>query len=147
MRVEPIVTANNRSFCFRVQHESFVGSRRNDNDFISSIWDLGGFMNQETYPASLFPLQGDVLAGAGAVVVIVQGIQGIPVTITPPNDGDELTYVAANGDLEWRAGGGRVGVEIEGVGVSYDKLIYINGVIDGGATTIWTIEMEGTPDA
>ena len=64
--------------------------------------------NRENYPASLFPLRGDISAEAGQTLVTVQGIQGVPVTTTAPADGQGLTYVAANGDLEWSSASGTV---------------------------------------
>ena len=80
-------------------------------------------MNSETYPASLFPLRGDVSAEAGDIVVRVQGIQGIPITAAPPTNGQGLAYSAVNNDLEWGIGGT---VQTNGVGVSSDFLILIN---------------------
>ena len=58
--------------------------------------------NRQTYPAdALFPLRGDLSAEAGATSVEVIGLQNIPIAPNPRIDGYELTYVAANGDLEW----------------------------------------------
>lgn len=59
-------------------------------------------MNRQTYPAdALFPLRGDLYAEAGATRVEVIGLQNIPIAPNPRIDGYELTYVAANDDLEW----------------------------------------------
>ncbi len=46
-------------------------------------------MNRQVFPSSLFPLRGDISAEAGAVSVIVQGIQGIPV-VAPPTEPTDL---------------------------------------------------------
>lgn len=81
-------------------------------------------MNQETFPASLFPLRGDVSAEAGAISVRVQGIQNTPVTATPPTDGQTLAYVAASNLLVWSSGGAVV--RINGIGVSSDYLLLLN---------------------
>lgn len=80
--------------------------------------------NLESYPASLFPLRGDVSAEAGNTTVRVQGIQTIPFTNTPPVNGQVPTFVAANSDIEW--GQGKSAVFINGIGVSEDYLILIN---------------------
>jgi hypothetical protein len=81
-------------------------------------------MNQQTFPASLFPLRGDVSAEAGAVIVLVQGIQSIPVTTNLPTNGQGLSYNAANNDLEWGVGSGVV--QINGTGASSDFLFLVN---------------------
>lgn len=41
--------------------------------------------NRESYPASLFPLRGDISAEAGAVAVVVQGLQTIPISTQLPD--------------------------------------------------------------
>jgi hypothetical protein len=81
--------------------------------------------NQETFPASLFPLRGDISAEAGDVSVEVIGLQRIPIAPNPFIDGNVPTYVAANNDIEWLPGGGNENntIEINGVGVSDDYLI------------------------
>jgi hypothetical protein len=60
--------------------------------------------NQETYPASLFPLRGDLSAESGNVIVEVIGLQHIPIAPNPLIDGAVPTYVAANNDIEWLVG-------------------------------------------
>ena len=102
--------------------------------------------NQETYPASLFPLRGDVSAESGAVMVKVQGIQTVPVDqpISPTDDLKVATYVAAEGRIEWKVGIA-VAVKINGVGVSTDKQVGINAVYDGSAPT-WVFTINSTPD-
>lgn len=101
--------------------------------------------NRQSFPSSLFPLQGDISAEAGSILVKVQGIQGVPVTATSPTNGQTLQYVAANSDIEWTAGGGNNAVQIDGVGVSSDKQFFINAVTDGSAPT-WVVKINGTLD-
>lgn len=48
--------------------------------------------NRETYPASLFPLRGDLSAEAGATTATVVGIQKTPVVSTTPADAQ--TFIA-----------------------------------------------------
>jgi hypothetical protein len=81
--------------------------------------------NLESYPASLFPLRGDVSAEAGNVTVEVIGLQRIPIAPNPLIDGNVPTYVAANNDIEWLPGGGKENntIEINSIGVSDDYLI------------------------
>ncbi len=101
--------------------------------------------NRENYPASLFPLQGDISAQSGQTVVTVTGIQGIPVTAVNPTDGQTLVYDAAGNIINWGAASSNNNVQINGVGVSYDKHFYMNGVPDGSAPA-WTVTINGTPD-
>ncbi len=108
-------------------------------------------MNREIFPASLFPLRGDVSAEAGAVTVEVIGLQNIPIAPNPLIDRRVPTYVLANNDIEWLASSGNgTAVKINGVGESEDFLflinrvftinydgddflgVRINGVLDGG---------------
>lgn len=81
-------------------------------------------MNSETYPASLFPLRGDVSAEAGDILVTVVGVRGIPVTAILPKNGQGLSYNSTNNDLEWGAGSGVI--QCDGVGVSSDYLILVD---------------------
>ena len=57
-------------------------------------------MNRQVFPASLFPLRGDISAESGATSVIVQGIQGIPVVAPPiePAGLDTFFYDSYNND-------------------------------------------------
>lgn len=63
-------------------------------------------MNREIFPASLFPLRGDVSAEAGATTATVVGIQTVPVDmpIYPTDDMYVATYIAADDRIEWRLG-------------------------------------------
>ena len=99
--------------------------------------------NRQTFPSSLFPLQGDVSAEAGSISVEVIGLQNIPIAPNPLVNGAVPTYVAANNDIEWLVANGSA-VEINGVGVSPDKKIFINGVTDG--SLVWSISVNGVPD-
>lgn len=49
--------------------------------------------NRQTFPASLFPLRGDVSAEAGDVVVRVTGLQGVPVTPVAPTGTPALVFI------------------------------------------------------
>lgn len=49
--------------------------------------------NRESYPASLFPLRGDLSAEAGATSVTVQGLQTVPISTQLP-DGSAAVGVA-----------------------------------------------------
>lgn len=80
--------------------------------------------NRENFPASLFPLRGDISAEAGATTVLVQGIQNIPVTTVVPVDGQSLVYDAVDNKLVWGVGAGIV--QINGVGVSADLVLLLN---------------------
>lgn len=107
-------------------------------------------MNRETYPASLFPLRGDLSAEAGATTVEVIGIRTIPTDkpISPTDDGNVATYVDIDHRIEWKPpGGGGIpaAVKINGVGVSTDKQVFINAVTDGSAPT-WVFTINGTSD-
>ena len=75
-------------------------------------------MNRCVYPASLFPLRGDLLAEAGATTVTVVGIQQIPITAPC--------------------------LSINGVGQSFDQHVYINGKADGANP--WGIYINGQSD-
>ena len=85
-------------------------------------------MNVESYPATLYPLRGDVSAEAGATTVEVIGLQGLLLGVNPLTDGGVPTYISANGDIEWRAGSGNV-VKVNGVGVSADYVILVDTAI------------------
>ena len=57
-------------------------------------------MNRQCFPASLFPMRGDVSAEAGATTIQVIGLQGIPI-ISPPVEPaglDTLFYDSYNND-------------------------------------------------
>jgi hypothetical protein len=60
--------------------------------------------NRENFPASLFPLRGDVSAEAGAVKATVIGIQTTPVSPNLPTDGQVLVYVQPDLKIEWKGG-------------------------------------------
>lgn len=77
--------------------------------------------NRETYPASLFPLRGDLSAEAGATTVLVVGIDGIAVSAKLAtqqayvNVGGLLTPVYLD-----------TAIQVDGVPVSDDYTIAIN---------------------
>lgn len=94
--------------------------------------------NRETYPASFSPLVGDVSAGAGAVAVVVTGLQTYPVQPTTPLDQQVLKFTA---DVSQPHGGSwgpatlstSSMVQVNGSPVSDDSEVFINGLdsIDG----------------
>jgi hypothetical protein len=108
---------------------------------------------QETYPAQLFPLRGDISAESGNVTVEVIGIQTIPFSDSPTAAGQVPTYNPVGGtggtpSLQWVSNAGSA-VLINGVAAgdylisvntaltinygSDDFLgVRINGVVDGG---------------
>jgi hypothetical protein len=97
-------------------------------------------MNRECYPASLFPLRGDLFAEAGSTTVEVIGLQNIPIAPNPRIDKYVPTYVAANGDIEWMLGSGGEAdaIEVNSDPVSQDALVLVNNnfVFAGGALGI-----------
>jgi hypothetical protein len=97
--------------------------------------------NRETYPSSLFPLRGDVSAEAGATTATVIGIQTTPVASTLPTNQQVLVYQLAMTEYVPTT---LLNVWINGVGSSFDKKVYINGVTDGAAS--WSVSINGTPD-
>lgn len=108
--------------------------------------------NRETFPASLFPLRGDISAEAGAVSVIVQGIRTVPIDqpISPTDDQKVATYVDADGRIEWKTGGSGESnaVNINGVGESDDFLFLLNGVftIDYPGDVFLGVRINGVRD-
>jgi hypothetical protein len=105
-------------------------------------------MNQETYPASLFPLRGDISAESGQVIVEVTGLQNIPIAPNPLTDGAVPTYVALNNDIEWLVGSKGSSVSINGVGQSNDYLILLNTAftINFGSDTFLGVRINGVRD-
>ncbi len=104
--------------------------------------------NQETYPASLFPLRGDLLAESGDTAVTVIGIQTVPIDqpVSPTDDQKVATYVDADGRIEWKTGGSlNAAVQINGVGVSADRQMFLNAITDGAAPA-WQFDINGTLD-
>lgn len=77
--------------------------------------------NRETYPASLFPLRGDLSAEAGATTVKVIGLQGTPLSMLPVE-------------------------KINGSGVSFDFMNLVNTaiVINYGANVYLGNKVNGT---
>ncbi len=105
-------------------------------------------MNRESYPSALFPLRGDLSAEAGATTVEVTGLQNIPLKANPRTDGTVPTYVAANGDIEWLAGGGGIlPVLINGLPAG-DYLIMVNTAItvNYGGDDFLGVRINGTLD-
>jgi hypothetical protein len=82
--------------------------------------------NREVYPASLFPLLGDVSATQTNTSVTVVGIYTHPVTSVfgaAPVDGLCLGYVAKNADVEQI---GTAAIAVNGVMVSTDYSVAVN---------------------
>jgi hypothetical protein len=82
-------------------------------------------MNRQAYPASLFPLRGDLSAEAGAVRVVVIGIQTIPVSATLPSLTVPQTLVAIGG-TEYVPTDLDTSIQVNGVPVSDDYEISCN---------------------
>lgn len=108
--------------------------------------------NRECYPASLFPLRGDLSAEAGATRVTVIGIQDVPADkpVSPTDDLKVLTYVDVDKRLEWKTGGSGEtnAVLINGVGESDDFLFLINTAftINFGSDDFLGVRVNGTRD-
>src|ERR1039458_448330 len=98
--------------------------------------------HRQVFPSSLFPLRGDVSAEAGATTVRVIGLQGVPISPASPGSQDVFIYNSVTNTYEPTS---IFAIEIEGHGMSLDKLIYINGVPDG-APSPWGIDINSTPD-
>lgn len=103
-------------------------------------------MNREAYPASLFPLRGDLSAEAGATTVEVVGIQTIPIADNPLIDGYVPTYTAANGDIEWKqgSGGGSNYFKVNGSPVSQDGLFFVDGNMILSPGDLFGLSVNGT---
>lgn len=107
--------------------------------------------NRETYPASLFPLRGDLSAEAGAVAVTVVGIQNIPVDapVNPTDDGKVATYINADGKIEWKTviSGGSA-VKLNGIVRSADFLFLVNAAmtINYGSDSFLGVRINGVRD-
>jgi|SRR5882724_1118471 len=82
--------------------------------------------NRMVYPATLFPLRGDISAEAGSTFVTVTGLQNKNITANPLINGYVPTYDLGNDDVEWKASGGGTAVAINGSVVSPDFLFLIN---------------------
>lgn len=105
--------------------------------------------NRQIYPSSLFPLQGDLSAVAGATSVEVVGLQDIPIAANPLTDGAVPTYVAINNDIEWKVPTtGGDAVHINGIAVSADFLVLLNTAftINYGSDTFLGFRINGTRD-
>jgi hypothetical protein len=100
--------------------------------------------NQETYPASLFPLRGDISAESGDVSVEVVGIQTVP--LGPLTDGGVPTYHAAENKINWEPAANSP-VQINGVDAG-DYLISINTAlaINYGSDDFLGVRINGTRD-
>lgn len=102
--------------------------------------------NREVYPSSLFPLNGDLSAGAGATTVEVIGLQNITIAANPLINGYVPTYVADNGDIEWRPAAGGVALTLNGEPLSADYLILCGTafVINYGSDDFLGTRLDGT---
>lgn len=100
--------------------------------------------NRQVFPSALFPLRGDISAEAGSVTVLVQGIQGIPVTTATPNNGDVPTYNSTLNTLQWKHGNSVL--QVDGVGISADYLMLCGTafVINYGTDDFLGIRLNGS---
>lgn len=78
--------------------------------------------NRETYPASLFPMEGDLFSSPGQVKVTVIGIQSEPVDPATPVNAQGLIF---NG-TEYAISYINSQLQIEGSAVSDDYTIAVN---------------------
>ena len=104
-------------------------------------------MNRETYPASLFPLRGDVSAEAGATAVAVTGLQNVPISTVAPTDKQALVFDATLGIAgEWTPGiGGSASYfEVNGTGVSQDGLFFVDGNMILSPGDLFGLSVNGT---
>lgn len=85
--------------------------------------------NREVFPSSLFPLKGDVSAGAGATSATVVGIQTIPVASTTPTDQNVLQYSLATGGYAPSIPTLSVAVNQVAHGFSTQQVVYFNGTV------------------
>jgi hypothetical protein len=99
--------------------------------------------NRMTYPASLFPLRGDISAEAGQVAVEVIGIQTYPID-NQPAQGDVPAFDSATNTIHWTQGPGSA-ITVDGVGVSADYLILCGTAIttNYGTDDFLGIRMDG----
>jgi len=102
--------------------------------------------NQETYPASLFPLRGDVSAESGNVKVKVIGLQTVP--LGPLVDKGSPVYDATNNIIQWKLlGTSATAIQINGIGAG-DYLISVNTAltINYRTDTFLGVRINGTLD-
>jgi hypothetical protein len=92
-------------------------------------------MNRQVYPSSLFPLRGDITAEAGATSVVVQGLQTIPISPTPPSTTVPQTLVAIGG-TEYIPTDLDTSIQINGVPASDDYEIGVNLPLGPASTPI-----------
>ncbi len=100
--------------------------------------------NRESYPASLFPLRGDISAEAGAVSVKVIGLQNV--LLGPLVDGGVPTYDAAGNIINWQLAGGGSAVLCNGTVASSDYVVLCDCalVINYGTDNFLGIYCNGT---
>ena len=101
-------------------------------------------MNSETFPASLFPLRGDVSAEAGSTTVEVIGMQNVPLGTLL--DGGVPTYSAAENKINWEPAANSA-VQLNGVNAG-DYLFLINTAltINYGTDTFLGVRINGVLD-
>jgi hypothetical protein len=93
-------------------------------------------MNREVVAgggAGIYPLQGDVKSVAGNNSVTVVGLEGISI-LGSPVDGDCLTYSVRKN--RWIPEGGTLSILANGVKVSFDKYVLVNGIPAIGAVLV-----------
>ncbi len=100
--------------------------------------------NQETFPASLFPLRGDISAEAGSVSVEVIGLETVP--LGPLVDGGSPVYHAVANVINWEPSSTSP-VRINGVN-SGDYLISVNTAItiNYGSDNFLGVRINGAQD-
>lgn len=100
--------------------------------------------NMETFPASLFPLRGDISAESGAVIVEVIGLENVP--LGPLVDGGSPVYHASTNIINWEPSDTSP-IQINGAN-SGDYLISVNTAltINYGTDTFLGVRINGTLD-
>lgn len=88
--------------------------------------------NRQVFPASLFPLRGDVSAEAGATSVTVVGIQTIPVISGTPSGPYTLSFV--NG--AWTPVPIDTSIQVNGAPMSDDYDIAVNRPLGPASTPV-----------
>lgn len=81
--------------------------------------------NRETYPSA--PIVGDITCLPGNQSTTVVGLQTVPVSSATPSDQNVLKYISNDGQWE-PSDDGNGCIQVNGVHVSDDYLVYVNGV-------------------
>ena len=89
-------------------------------------------MNRQVWPASLFPLRGDLFAEAGATIVKVIGIQGTSITSTAPTNNQALIFNSGLNKLIFSSTTNtqaNQSIQVNGIVMSDDYSVSVNAVL------------------